>query len=395
MTERLYYHDSARLEFDATIARTGEEGGRHVTVLDRSAFYPTSGGQQFDTGRLNDVDIVDVTEDADGDVLHYSEQPIGVVGEKVAGQIDRERRQRHCCLHTGQHILSHVAVQLYKLKTVSVHLGDEYGAVELEGKFPSPEELTRIETEANEMVRKAHPITILFAEGEELAALPLRKPPQRSGKIRIVNIGDLEYSACGGTHCANSAEIGILKIIGVEKLRGHVLIKFLVSTLAFDDYRARFEVTSELARTFTCHYIDLPDRITTLLADQKTLKQEQVSLYKELLPIRAEELAAPVLTEGNRFLCAISDLPDARLTSQLAQLIAKRIAGVVLFRHENRLVLAAADDGPFDAQKLVGELTNKFGLKGGGNRQLAQVGGADPERLSEYESFVMDLLTGC
>lgn len=392
MTERLYYYDSALLKFDATIVQVGEEDGRSFVVLDRSAFYPTSGGQLFDIGCLNDIDIVDVTEDADGNVRHYSEQPIGEVGAKVAGQIDRERRRRHCCLHTGQHILSHVSMQLYKLKTVSVHLGDEYGAVELEGNFPSQEELIGIEAQVNQIVREAHPVTILFAEGDELAALPLRKPPQRSGKIRVVNIGDLEYSACGGTHCANSAEIGILKIIGVEKIRGHVLIKFLVGKLAFDDYSARFEVTSELAGKFTCHYTDLPERIESLSLQQKELKQEVVSVFNELLPIRAEELAAPALAEGSRFLCASSDLPDARLTSQLAQLIAARIAGVVMLRHDNRLVLAAADSSPFDARKLVGELTKKFGLKGGGNRQLAQLGGADPEMLSEYESFVTGLL---
>lgn len=392
MTERLYYNDSARLEFDATIVRVGEESGRSFVVLDRSAFYPTSGGQQFDTGRLNDIDIIDVTEDGDGDVRHYSEQPIGDVGMKIAGVIDRERRRRHCCLHTGQHILSHVSMHLYKLKTVSVHLGDEYGAVELEGKFPSPEELTRIETEANEIVRDAHRVTILFAEGEELAALPLRKPPQRSGKIRIVNIGDLEYSACGGTHCANSSEIGILKIIGVEKLRGHVLIKFLVGRLAFDDYSSRFEITSELARKFTCHHTDLPERIESLSSQQKDLKQELVALYKELLPIRAEELAAPAAADGSRFLCAGSDLPDARLTSQLASLVADKIGGVVMLGQETRLVLAVAEASPFDARKLVGELAEKFGLKGGGNRQLAQLGGADAERLEEYETFVNGLL---
>lgn len=392
MTERLYYSDCALLEFDGTIVRTGEEDGRSFVTLDRSAFYPTSGGQQFDTGRLNEIEIVDVTEDDDGEVRHYSEQPIGEIGTKVAGLIDRKRRRRHCCLHTGQHILSHVAMQLYKLKTVSVHLGDDYGAVELEGKFPSPEELTSIESRANEIVRDAQPVKIIFAEGEALAALPLRKPPKRTGKIRIINIGDLEYSACGGTHCANTSEIGVLKIIGVEKLRGHVLIKFLVGSLAFDDYSARFEVTSELARKFTCHYNDLPERIESLTSQQKELKQELVALYKELLPIRAAELAKPILAEGGRFLSATSDLPDARLTSQLAQLIAEKITGVVMLSQENRLVLAAADESPVDARTVVGELTEKFGLKGGGSSLLAQIGGADPAKMSEYVTFVKGLL---
>ena len=392
MTDRLYYHDSALLEFDATIVRTGEEGGRFFAVLDRSAFYPTSGGQQFDTGRLNDIGIIDVTEDADDDVRHYSEQPIGEVGAKVVGLIDRERRRRHCCLHTGQHILSHVSMQLYKLKTVSVHLGDEYGAVELDGNFPSPEELTRIETGANEIVRDAHPVTIIFAEGDELASLPLRKPPKRTGEIRVVNIGGLEYSACGGTHCVNSSEIGILKIIGVEKIRGHVLIKFLVGKLAYHDYCARFEVTSELAKKFTCHHTDLPDRIKTLSDDQKAFKQKLVGLYKELLPIRAEELAAPLVAEGNRFLSTSSDLPDARLTSQLAQLIADKIGGVVMLSRENRLVLTTSEKSPYDAREIAKALSTQFGLRGGGSRLLAQMGGADPEMLSDYEMFVKGLI---
>ncbi|MDH3891583.1 MAG: alanyl-tRNA editing protein [candidate division Zixibacteria bacterium] len=392
MTERLYYHDSGLLTFQATIVGSRDEDGRSVTVLDRSAFYPTSGGQQFDTGRLNDCDIIDVSETEDGQVRHYSVQRVGEVGDEVAGLVDRDRRRRHCCLHTGQHILSHVSMQLYELKTVSVHLGDEYGAVELDGGSLSPEDIIRLELRANEIVGRAHPVEIIFAEGDELAALPLRKPPKRSGRIRVINIGDFEYSACGGTHCANSSEIGVVKIIGVEKIRGHVLIKFLVGVQAFDDYCARFEVTSELARKFTCHYKDLPEKIESLTGQQKELKQELVGLYKEILPIRADKLAAPVIAKEGRLLGAESDLPGARLMSQLAQLIAERIHGVALLSRENRLVLAVAEESPFDARKLAAQLSERFGVKGGGNRLLAQVGGAESTMLREYEMFVKGLI---
>ena len=394
MTERLYYHDSNLLEFEATIVRTGEQDGRTFTVLDKSAFYPTSGGQQYDTGRLNTIDIVDVQEGPEGEVLHFSGQPVGAAGTVVAGVVDKERRRRHCCFHTAQHILSHIFATLFDMPTVSVHLGEEYGAVELQGRMPSSEQLDQVEKRANEIIREAHPVTIIFAEGDELASMPLRKPPQRGGKIRVVRIGELECVACGGTHCSNSAEVGMLKIVGLEKLRGHPLVKFLVAERAFEDYRSRFEVTSQLAQSLTCHHQDLPDKFAVLAAESKTIRRQLTDLYKELLPRRAEVMAAKARLESKKLVCSRSDLPDARLTGQLAPLVADEINGVALLVHDTRLFVACAQGSRFDAGELAKQLSERFSLKGGGNGRLAQLGGVEADKLAEIEAFLNTVMQG-
>ncbi len=394
MTERLYYHDSNLLEFEATIVRTGKQDGRTFTVLDKSAFYPTSGGQQYDTGRLNTTDIVDVQEGPEGEVLHFSRQPVSAAGTSVMGVVDRERRRRHCCFHTAQHILSHIFATLFDMPTVSVHLGEEYGAVELQGSVPSSEQLDQVEKRANEIIREAHPVTIIFAEGDELASMPLRKPSQRGGKVRVIRIGELEYVACGGTHCSNSAEVGMLKIVGVEKLRGHPLVKFLVAERAFEDYRSRFEVTSQLAQSLTCHHQDLPDKFAVLAAENKSVRRQLTDLYKELLPRRAEVIAEKARLESKKLVCSRSELPDSRLAGQLAPLVADEIKGVALLVHDTRLFVACAQGSTFDAGELAKQLSERFGLKGGGNSRLAQLGGVESDKLAEIEVFLNTVVQG-
>jgi len=392
MTERLYYHDSRLLEFEATITRIGQENGGVYTVLDRTAFYPTSGGQSHDTGRINDVEVIDVQETAEGEVRHFTGRKTGEVGATVTGVVDGERRRRHCCLHTAQHMLSHVFFKLFDMPTVSVHLGEEYGAVELDGAMPSTEQLNRAEDRVNEMIREAHPVIILFAEGEEVSSLPLRRPAKKPGRLRVVRIGDFEWSACGGTHCRNTAELGVIKLIGLEKLRGHPLVKFLSADAAFKDYRARFDVTSALTQELTCGLRDLPERVTMLTNQNRSLRQDLASLYRELLPRRAENLAAQAKAAGRALVCGRSDLPESRLSGQLAALMAAEVGGVALLLHETRLFLACVENGPHDAGALAKMLNQQFGLKGGGSRSLAQLGGADPERLAEYESFLTEVV---
>ncbi len=392
MTDRLYYNDSSLLEFEGTIVNVDQKDGKYLTTLDRSAFYPTSGGQQFDTGTLNDIAIIDVREDDDGSVVHYSEKPAGKIGDQVRGRIDKHRRQRHCRLHTAQHILSHITWSSFELLTVSVHLGEEYGAVELEGRFLPADEIVRVEDRANEIIRESLPVEIIFAAGDDIAKIPLRKPPKRSGKIRVINIGGLEYSACGGTHCRNTSELGLIKLIGVEKLRGHMLIKFLVGELAIADYRARFDVTARLSKKLTCHISDLPDKVDSLTAEQKKLKHELSAVYKELLPLRAGQLAEPVIGKAGKLVCAVTDLPDPKLLMQLAPLVAEKICGVALLGQDSRLVAAVSGSSEYDARLIVKTLSEKFGIKGGGSRTLAQMGGADMELLSEYERFIKALM---
>ncbi|MEA3297408.1 MAG: DHHA1 domain-containing protein [candidate division Zixibacteria bacterium] len=393
MTDRLYYRNGSLLKFKGIITESGPQDSKWYTVLDKSAFYPTSGGQQNDVGSLNDVDVIDVIEDPDGTVWHISDKLIGNVGDAVTGIVDSNRRIRHQQQHTAQHILSQAFIRLYELETVSVHLGEGYGTIELNASTVTAEQTEQAESVSNEVIRQNQPIEIIFAKGEQLSGIPLRKLPNREGEIRIIKIGDFDISACGGTHCSYTAEIGILKIIGFEKIRGHITVKFLAGEQAFEDYRTRYTVTNQLSQSLTCHVSDLPEKIEKYVTDSKHLQKQVVSLSRELLPIRADAIAATAMKRGSCTLTVHNlTLTDKRLTAQLAEMVADKTDGIALLLHDRKLFLAVPEKGDLNAGKLAGQLAERSGLKGGGSHRLAQLGVAAGEKLSNYAETVLELL---
>ncbi len=395
MTTRLYYQDSSLLEFEAKIVSSGKHDNRFFTVLDRSAFYPTSGGQQYDTGKLNEVAIVDVIENDSGDVWHISDQPVGDSGDAVTGIVDKRRRQRHRQQHTAQHILSQTFARLYQLETVSVHLGEDYGAIEFDTKEVTAAQLSEAEQSSMQMVFDNLPVEILFIDGSEIASIPLRRPPKREGEIRVIKIGDLEYSACGGTHCVSTAEVGVIKIIGTEKLRGRVLVKFLSGIQAVEDYRIRFDVSDRVAQTLTCHVTDLPDKLVKLQDANKTLQRELVRVQKEGLGVKAEQLSQTA-TSYKDVKVVFEDVGplDARLAGQLATQVSDITGGLTALFTDGRIVIATSENCQLQASQLAKGISEATGLKGGGNPRQAQLGGADKQKLDDYRKELIRLVEG-
>lgn len=393
MAERIYYTNPDQLEFEAVITAAGTEDERCWVELDRSAFYPTSGGQLHDTGSLNNVRVIDVVETDTGEVRHGVDQPVGEPGEAVVGRVDGERRWRHRQQHTAQHVLSQVFIRLHNAETVSVHLGEDYGAVELDTGDLSPEQLDTAENEANRLVRESLPVEIMFVTVDEARKLPLRKVPERTGTIRVIKTGDLDWSACGGTHCRNTAQVGVIKIIGTEKLRGHLLVKFLSGSQALLDYQSRFQITEDLAREYTCHPSDLGDKFAKLAEENKDRKKQIVSLQKQLLPAMADELAnkskvvasVPVVIESTEGV-------DGSMLGSLAGLVAEKNNGVVALFGDSRLVVACAPESGKHAGNIVRELCTRAGLRGGGSPTLAQVGGIDSATVQTCQSLLVELI---
>lgn len=394
MTERLYYTDSTLLDFEAKVTASGEHEGRHYVVLDRTAFYPTSGGQSFDTGRLGGVAIVDVIEDDAGEIRHLAETEIGPVGQSLLGLVDKERRFRNCRSHTGQHILSAAAAKLFGLETMSVHLGDEYGAIEFDTQSLSSDQVRQLETMANDVIADNIEIEMIFADASKLAALPLRKQSQREGRLRIVRIGDFDYVACGGTHCTTSGGVGLVKIIGTEKIRGRVMIKYLAGKLATADYAMRFDTTDNLSRTFTCHPSDLKAKIDKLSTDHRELRQRLVETQKQMLPALVGSLAEKAIVAGGMKL-VVEATPDLELAmvTRLAALVGNETGGLVVLAAEGRLILAADSESGVHAGQLARKIAERCSLKGGGNERTAQLGGADMDDIDSYRNEIGRLLT--
>jgi alanyl-tRNA synthetase len=232
MTDRLYYTDPSLRAFDATIARVDRRGDRLSVTLDRTAFYPTSGGQPIDTGQLGSLRVIDVVDEDDGSIAHVVEleprtpnpeprtnpepgtrnpEP----GQSIHGAIDWVRRFDHMQQHSGQHVLSAAFDRLFGVRTVSFHLGGVVSTIDLAREM-SPAEIAAAETEANRIVWEDRPVTIRFADADEAARLPLRKEPARGGNLRLIDVEGFDLSACGGTHVARTGAIGVVAVASWE-----------------------------------------------------------------------------------------------------------------------------------------------------------------------------------
>jgi alanyl-tRNA synthetase len=376
LTERLYYTDPSVWEFEATVVATGVDERGEWVELDRTAFYPTSGGQPADRGEINNVRVTEVAETEDGSIRHFLSAAPSMRGERVIGRIDVERRWRHRQQHTAQHMISALFERCYGFPTVSVHLGEDYSAVELEAPSVTVEQRERVEQEVNWLVRSNEEVEVLMISSDEAVSLPLRKAPDRTGMLRIIRIGDLDWSACGGTHCRCTAEVGIVKLIGMEKQRGHILVKFLAGGQALADYARRFSITESLTSTLTCHIDDLPGNIGKLIDENREQKRAVTALQKQLIPVRVQELAARVSTEcGHRLVYEQAGFVDGSHVSALASELADRIDGIAALVFDGRLILAVSASCGLNAGDLVRAICASTGLRGGGNAAVAQIGG--------------------
>lgn len=394
MTVRLFYDDPFLLEFDAGVMAVERDGARSVTVLDRSAFYPTSGGQLHDLGQINGVPVIDVIELDEGIIGHVTERPVASAGETVHGRVDPRRRLQHCRQHTAQHILSQVFIRLCGYETASVHLGEEYGAIELETGEITADELSRAERLANEIIQENRPVTISQVSREEAGRLPLRKMPPERDSIRVVTVEGLDRSACGGTHCRNTAEVGFVKLVGTGRMRGHAMVKFLCGAQTLDDYTVRFQVTNELSRQLTCHVTDLPHKVRTLNGLVRDLRRELSDAWRDLLPVRAEAAAERAGAGQNTGVCVVEEeVPDQKLAGELVGMVADRVSAVALMAYAGRLLVATPSDSDLHAGDLARRLAEETGLRGGGSARLAQLGGLDRDRLQQYRRCVEQLLT--
>jgi alanyl-tRNA synthetase len=289
VTERLYYHDSSLLRFSATVVEAGTCDGRIFVVLDRTAFYPTSGGQPHDLGRLSGRSVVEVADrDDDGAVLHFVEDTIAV-GETVEGEIDRARRLDHMQQHTGQHVLSAAFVRVLDVPTVSFHLGTESSTVDLAGDLDATA-IVAVEEEANRIVWDDRTVAVRFVSEEEAARLSLRKEPARTGTLRLVEVQDFDLSACGGTHVPRTGAIGVIAETGWERYKGGTRISFVCGGRALRAFRSLRDATSATSRLLSVQTAELPDAVARLQAEARDQSLRARAMGEELATFEAAAL---------------------------------------------------------------------------------------------------------
>ncbi len=384
MTERLYYSDPYTTEFDAEILRVEDLDGRTAVVLDRSAFYPTSGGQPHDTGTLGDARVIDVVDGDDGAVRHVVEGSAGAGA--VRGRIDWQRRFDHMQQHTGQHVLSAAFDRLVQARTESFHLGTVSATIDL-AREVAPAAIDRVEDEANRIVWEDRPVHIRFADAEQAAVLPLRKESVRTGTLRLIEVVGFVLSACGGTHVARTGAIGIIAVSSWEKFRGGTRVEFVCGGRALRSHRTLRDVVSASVRALSVLPGELPAAIDRLQADGKESRRSIKTLQGALAVHEAGRLASQAeLLAGLRVVVTAIDGWDAAALKGIAAGIVGRPAHVaVLFGVVSRgpgpsdpgaaIVVARSPDVALDSAALLRRVTERFGGKGGGRPELAQGGG--------------------
>src|SRR5437870_9919160 len=265
-TERLYYHDSRVLEFDARVIDLSErDDGAIAVLLDRTAFYPTGGGQPNDTGMLGEARVVDCIDMEDAGVLHVIQGPTPEVGEMVHGRIDSLRRLDHMQQHTGQHILSAAFVKLFDAPTHSFRVLEHQCEIDIALDNPTDEKIERAVDLANQTIGRNVPINVKRTTSEEAASLPLRKEPAREGELRLIEIDKFDLTPCGGTHAKSTGEIGVIAARSWERAKGLTRIQFMAGIRALADYRKANRTAREVAALFSAGREDSPALASRLI----------------------------------------------------------------------------------------------------------------------------------
>jgi alanyl-tRNA synthetase len=403
MTQRIYYSEPYRRSFDGTILAVDTVAGHTHVTLDQTAFYPTSGGQPFDTGTLGGAAVTDVIDREDGTIAHVvSGSPR--VGEVVTGEIDWARRFDHMQQHTGQHVLSAAFDRLCGVRTESFHMGQLHpttqntrgGGLGLSSTIDlarevSESEIAKAEDDANRIVWEDRPVTIRFASPEEAAAMPLRKESARTGPLRLIEVRDYDLSACGGTHVERTGAIGMIAIGGWEKFKGGSRVEFLCGGWALQRFRVWRGALSAVQKHLSVPPIEMAASIERMQEDAKGIQRTVRGFQEKLAAHEAQALAARAERIGDTLLIAEAlegwD-PQGLKAIAVAATAAQPEAVVALFTSSTpaQVVIARGSKSNVDAGALLKRLAAEFGGKGGGKPDLAQGGGlgAPPTELIAY-----------
>lgn len=375
MTERLYYNDSYVSDFRARVVDASPDRTR--VYLDRTAFYPTSGGQPFDVGKLGGVDVIEVV-DEEGGIAHVLGAALAEI--EVAGVVDWRRRFDHMQQHTGQHLLSAVLLDLFEAATVSFHLGAESSTIDISRALDA-EQVRAAERRANEIVFENRPVSISYQHSSE--DLGLRKPTEREGEIRIVSIQDLDRSACGGTHVRGTGEIGPVLIRKLDRIRGNLRVEFLCGLRAVTRARADFEALSAVARSFSSPLDDTPSLVET--QREKLLETERAyrKLSNELAQMRGRELyanTAPAADGVRRLERRLPSLTDDVRAEAQSFVTGEKAVFLAIGEQPPAILLAASADSGVHAGNVLKSAVAAAGGRGGGSAGMAQ--GSVPDKTA-------------
>ncbi|HVO69184.1 MAG TPA: DHHA1 domain-containing protein [Aggregatilineaceae bacterium] len=392
-TERLYYNDSYTLAFEADVLEATTYARHPALILDRTYFYPEGGGQPPDQGVLNGVPVIDVqTRESDRAVLHVLKGELTT--RKVAGTIDAARRNDHMQHHSGQHILSQALSQAAHAETVSVHMSPDSMTIDVDKPDLSLDDLVAAEELANQVTFENRLVRTWFPGADELAVLRLRKLPDVAGKVRVVDIGGFDITACGGTHVARSAEIGLVKIVRAERRGNTTRLEFRCGWRALRDYRDKNAIMNQLAAELTVGYWEVGNSVTRLQAENKILRADLKAARDTLVEAEGASLLASARPTARGQLITV--VFDGRDANELKLLVSKLTAqtGIIALignaGEKSGLLFGRSADLALDMVSLLKMALKRIGSQRGGGQPSFAQGGGVPASVAELEAAIAE-----
>ena len=392
-TDRLYYTDCYLREFEARVLEVDREAERFRVYLDRSAFYPESGGQRADRGTLAGMPVLELADEGEAIAHVLERQP---QGEIIRGEIDWARRFDHMQQHTGQHLLSAAFEKTGNYATTSFHMGEEASTIDLNSDRLGRRQIEEAEDLANQVVFEDRAVRIFFRPAEEAGRLDLRKPTVREGEVRLVEVEQFDLSACGGTHVSRTGALGMILVRKFERIKDRTRVEFVCGRRAMKTARQDYLLLDEASRLFSASPQHLPARVRRLAEEQRAAIRAQEKLLDRLSEYTGRELwqSAPEI-HGRKLLSRVFTEAEHLEAKRVAHAIQKQPSCAALIGVKGNpatLYFAQSPGGGWDMGSLVRQTTARFGGKGGGTRDFAQGGGLSEEKLEEALEFAKGLL---
>jgi alanyl-tRNA synthetase len=369
VTERLHYDDPTLARFDAEVIEHAELGGKPSAILDRTAFYPESGGQMSDRGTLGGLEILDVQLDDRDRVHHALSGELPPIGSRVEGAIDLLRRREHMALHTGQHALSRALLDGLRAVTVSSRLGESACTIDVDRSGISLEAVRAIEDRVNRLIDEDRPVKQHFPSEAELERLDLRKEPKKTDRIRVVDIEGFDVTPCGGTHCTHTAQIELVFVQGVERYKGGTRVTFAAGPRARRFLSAHTDALRAIAQELKCAPMEASDNVQKLRAKLDLAREDAGAVRARLADLWVDRLRS-----SERVIAVIEHL-DAGLLKSIADRLSESADLVALASPGEGgvdVVIARGKNGALNAGELLKRLASETGGRGGGRPEQAQ-----------------------
>jgi len=386
-TEKLFFDDTSRAEFDAHIIELKKEKEGYLIVLDQTFFYPEGGGQPADKGWINGIPVVDVQKEGE-QIHHYLTEDPGT--GPVSGRIDMEWRKDYMQQHTGQHIISAALWQVGKYKTVSVHMGSDTTTIEIDREQISPEDLQKVEELANRVINRNLPLEFIVTTDRELDRYELRKPCTTEGEIRLVRIEDFDCVGCGGLHFQSTGQVGLVKAVGIEKIRSHARLSWKIGSRAMEDYRKKDKIVAELRTGLQTREDQLPAKIREIQEELIQHKKNASQLLSRLAVTMADDLFADEGSSGDSDLRPVikswNNEDNELIKRIMKELLKRRGILICLINTVNNLVywsIGCSEDIQFDFEQYKSGLMAPINGRGGGRHPLWQGTGTNPVGIEE------------